>query len=177
MTMYGYRADIAANYLRSWSKHTHQCYLAFRENAPMLQQSLYRRFEEYHSTADKLREAINVAKANFENSTWKGFINVSLNEETKKAYEAWDIQDSDVWDGLASYGEKGYKFSLTHNKENSSWVATYTGTEGAGKNAGYAVSGYAGDPYNAARVLLFKVSAILPDAWKEYKPLPSDMIG
>jgi len=148
------------------------------KNTPLtLQASVNRSFDEYHNRANKLRGELGVAKKTFENSTWKGFVNVSLTAEQKEAYNVWDIQDSDVWDGLATYGEKGYKFSLTYNATNANWVAAYTGTEDAGKNAGYAVTGFASDPYNAARVLLFKVSAILPDVWKDYKPLPQDAIG
>lgn len=113
----------------------------------------------------------------FGKTEFKGFINVNLTQPEKNAYAEWDIQDSDVWDGLATYGEKGYRFSLNWNKGNSHWIASYTGGEDAGKNQGYAVSGFAPDPYNAARVLLFKVSCVLPDVWKEYKPSPTDSIG
>lgn len=176
-SMYGIQVDLAANYVRNWSKHTQDCYLAFRDNTSRLEQSIARRFADYHDAVNRLRGELGVAKKDFTNSTWKGFVNVSLTAEQKEAFGSWDIQDADVWDGLATYGEKGFKFSLTFNAGNQSWVATYTGQEGSGKNEGYAVTGFATDPYNAARVLLFKVSAILPDVWKEYKPLPADTIG
>jgi len=150
---------------------------AFSYNRGLVQASVNRSFEYYHRLCNDLRGELGVAKKAFENSTWKGFINVNLTAEQKEAYATWDIADADVWDGLATYGEQGYKFSLTYNKSNSSWVAAYTGQDGSGKNEGYAVTGFAKDPYNAARVLLFKVSSLLPDVWKDYKPLPSDEIG
>lgn len=177
MTMYGYRADIAANFLRMWGKHVHDNVQFWRNQPYTLEASVARSFSQYRETADKLREEIGVAKKAFENSDWKGFVNVNLSPEAKEAYAAWDIEDSDVWDGLASYGEKGYKFTLTWNKQNSNWVATYVGTADAGKNAGWAVTGFAKDPYNAARVLLFKVSSVLPEVWKDYKGTELDEIG
>lgn len=175
--MYGYRAKIASNYLRNWSKHVHNNVRHWEREPERCVQSVTRSFEDYHKTANLLREEIGVAKKDFSNSTFKGFINVPLSPEQKEAFGDWDIQDADVWDGLATYGEKGYKFSLSHNKSNESWIATFTAGEDTGKNSGYCVSGFASDPYNAARVLLFKVSAILPDVWKDFKPLPSDTIG
>ena len=113
----------------------------------------------------------------FTDSSWKGFITCNLTNDMKEAFSAWDIQDADVWDGLATYGEKGYKFTLNHNKANENWVATFVGGEDSGKNAGWAVTAFARDPYNAARALLFKVSSVLPDTWKDYKATAADEIG
>jgi hypothetical protein len=175
--LYGKSAVELDNWLRGFGFTVSSNVRYWKNTRPTLAASICRSFAEYHYRADKLREELGVAKKIFENSSWKGFVNVSLTAEQKEAYASWDLEDADVWLGLATYGEKGYKFSLTWSDNNSNWVATYTGTESAAKNAGYAVSGFAGSPYDAARVLLFKVSAILPDTWKEFKPLPHDSIG
>lgn len=175
--MYGGYAAYLHGELKLWGRRV-QSNVEYWGNSPhMLEASVRRSFDMRHEMCNKLRGEIGVAKKTFENTTWKGFVNVSLTAEQKEAYAAWDINDADVWDGLATYGETGYKFSLTYNRTNASWVATYTGQDGSGKNEGYAVTGFAKDPYNAARVLLFKVSAILPDVWKDHTPLPSDEIG
>jgi len=175
--MYGYRATIAANYIRNWAKHTADCVVAFAADPIRVEQSIARRFADYHDGCNYLRGEIGVAKKDFTNGTWKGFVNVPLSAEQKEQYASWDIEDNDVWDGLAAYGEKGYKFSLTYNAGNANWMATYTAQADSGKNEGYAVTGFANDPYSAARVLLFKVSCVLPDVWKDFKPLPQDSIG
>jgi hypothetical protein len=177
VSLYGYRATIAANYLTVWGKHTHDRVLAFSGDPARVEQSVARCFQDRHMAVSQLKGELGVAKKDFSSSTWKGFVNVSLTAEQKESFGAWDIQDADVWDGLATYGERGYKFSLTYNRTNASWVGTFTGQEGTGKNEGWAVTGFAKDPYNAARVLLFKVSAVLTDVWGDYKPLPSDEIG
>jgi hypothetical protein len=175
--LYGENARTAELALRQWKHHVVACVEAFSKNPTQVEQSIARHFSNYHYFANNLRKALNVAKKDFTSNTWKGFISCSLTQEQKEAFGAWDIQDADVWSGLASYGESGYKFSLTYNRGNESWVATYTGQEESGKNAGWAVTGFAHDPYNAARVLLFKVSVVLPDVWKEYKPTALDEIG
>ena len=177
MTMYGFHADMALANLRFFGRAVSSNIAYWSGKTFMVEASVARSFADYHVQANILRECVGVAKKTFENSDWKGFVNCNLSPEAKEAYAAWDIADSDVWDGLASYGEKGYKFTLTWNKQNSNWVATYVGTTEAGKNAGWAVTGFAKDPYNAARVLLFKVSSVLPEVWKDYKGTELDEIG
>lgn len=177
MGLYGTEADKARRWLKAFGGNVHSNVEYWERYPHALAASVNRSFNDYHHIANELRERVGVAKKAFENSTWKGFIQCTLSAEQKEAYAAWDIQDADVWDGLASYGEKGYKFTLTYNKQNSNWTATYVGSDDAGKNAGWAVTAFAADPYNAARVLLFKVSAVLPDDWTKYKPQAIDAIG
>lgn len=175
--LFGVDALLIDGAIRQHAVHVHSCVKYFSRDPKTVEQSVARHWDTFHRLMNDLRKALNVAKKTFDNGTWKGFINLSLSAEQKEQYASWDIEDSDVWLGLATYGEKGYKFSLTYNVANSNWVATYTGQEQAGKNSGYAVTGFASDPYNAARVLLFKVSCILPDVWKDFAPLPLDTIG
>lgn len=118
-----------------------------------------------------------MANKKFENSSFKGFVNVSLSQQDKEAYVSWDVQDTDVWDGIAQYAEGGYKFSVSRNKQNDHFTASVTGTEDAGKNAGYSVTAFAPTPYEAVRVVLFKVSVVLPPVWADYKPSGADAIG
>jgi len=177
MTMFGRAADDALALQRGWSRHLMSCLEAFASNPAMLERSVQRHFDNYRSYSNIIREACSVAKKGFNNDTWKGFIQCSLTAAQKEQYASWDIEDADVWDGLAVWGEAGYRFSLTWNKGNSNWVATYTGQEGSGKNEGWAVTAFGKTPYAAARVLLFKVQNVLPDIWSNYKPSEQDEIG
>ncbi len=149
----------------------------FYRGVKMLEQGVERSFEAYHTKANKLREALGMAKKDFKQTDWRGFIDVRMSDDLIDQYEAWDIHDSDVWDGLATYGERGYKFSLSYNAQSDNWVASYTGTTVVGANAGFTLSAFAGAPYEAARVLLFKVSCVLPDDWAEYRPPTLKRIG
>ena len=113
-------------------------------------------------------------EADFE---WKGFINVTLTSEQKEAFAAWDIQDADVWEGLATYAQTGYKVQLSFNRQNDKFNCTFTGQPACGDNSGYAVSAFANSPYQAVRVGLFKVSSVLPEVWSEYDTSEADEIG
>lgn len=126
-----------------------------------------RRFERYHDMANHLREVLKVAKKTQKYGDWKGFATVAMTDAAKAQFEAWDCHDGDVFDSLASYGEGGYKLSVSYNKQTGSWVASYTGTQDAGKNSGYTISGFAPTVYEALRVLLFKVSVLAPENWED----------
>lgn len=127
--------------------------------------------------AGKLKKQVAASAQNLPEFSWKGFVDVKLTEEHKAAYGAWDIQDSDVWDGIATYCEAGVKIALTYNSKNSSFTCSGTGQPASGANNGYCVNAYAKSPYEAARVWLFKVSAVLPDIWNTYTAPDTDSIG
>jgi len=163
--------------LKQWSDNAFGRYETFVHNKALVAQSLERSFQQYHELANELREELDVAKKEFNATNWKGFINVTLTEEHKEALAQWDVVDGGVFEGLAVYGETGLKLSVIYNKQSDTWNASYTGMDGIGKNAGYTVSAFAPTPYDAMRVLLFKVAVILPDVWTEWKNVGSALIG
>jgi hypothetical protein len=160
-----------------WSINSFSKLEAFKKDKLLVQQSIEHSFARYHEYANNLREALGMAKKDFQSNTWKAFVNVTLTPEHKEALDAWDVADGGVFEGLAVYGERGYKLSVTYSKQSDSWNASYTGMEGCGKNAGYTVSAFAPSPYEAMRVLLFKVATILPDEWTDYKNTGGALIG
>lgn len=163
--------------LNQWGERAYKKAQSCSHDREMTRQSIERSFEQYHTLANKLRELINVPKRELTNTGWKGFVNVTLTNDHKEALGLWDCVDGGVFEGLAVYGEAGYKLSVTYNKQTTGWTASYTGQDGCGANEGYTVSAFAPTPYDAMRVLLFKVSVILPDKWKDYKNVGQDDIG
>jgi len=149
----------------------------FSYSRELVIQSFNRYTEEIYNMAAKLKKTIASGKVKQQEFEWKGFVNVSLNSDQKEQYKAWDLQDDDVWDGIAQYCAAGYKINLSFNKQNDKFNCTGTGQPAAGANNGYAVSAFANTPYEAARVWLFKVSSVLPDIWSEYKSEDEDDIG
>jgi hypothetical protein len=160
-----------------WGKNAYGKMQYFAKDKARAQQSVERSFEQYYALANQLRGVYGMAKKEFKSSDWKGFVDVKLTDEHRLQLDVWDIHDGDIFDGLATYGEGGYKFSLTYQKQQDSWVATYTGQDTAGKNAGYSVTAYAPTPYDAMRTLLFKVTVILPENWHDYTPDTKSLIG
>jgi hypothetical protein len=147
-------------------------------NSPQLHMaSINRDLEEYYDMAKQARKAIASNTKSLPEFSWKGFIDVKLTEDQKQSYAAWDLADADVWDGVATYCEAGIKIALTYNSKNASFTCSGTGQPASGSNNGWCVNAYAKTPYEAARVWLFKVSAILPDDWSTYEAPSSDDIG
>lgn len=142
-----------------------------------VEQSFNRYTQEYYDMATKLKKTLASKPKGDAEFLWRGFINVNLTSEQKEAYKTWDVQDNDVWDGLATYISAGYKVSLSFNKQNDKYNCTGTGQTACGSNSGWAVSSFANTPYEAVRVWLFKVSAVLPDVWDDYEVGDADDIG
>lgn len=140
-------------------------------------QSFNRGMEEIMAASKNLKKKLNVSNGKEKDFEWKGFVNVNLTQEQKEAFAAWDIQDADVWDGLATYAQTGYKVQLSFNRQNDKFNCTFTGQSSCGDNSGYAVSAFANSPYQACRVGLFKVSSVLPEVWSEYDSGEADEIG
>lgn len=97
--------------------------------------------------------------------TWKGFKDVKLSDTQKQAYEAWDAQDEELYELVATTVQAGYKFSCVYNTSNDTFIATLTGGQGSGAADGYSMSAFAPDWYNALRVLMFKHVEILAGDW------------
>jgi hypothetical protein len=149
----------------------------FSRRADTAIQSFNRGMEDVMAASKNLKSKLGKGKSTEKEFEWKGFINVSLSADQKEQYSAWDIQDQDVWDGLASYAQSGYKINLSFNRQNDKFNVTFTGQPECGENSGYAVSAFAKTPYSAARVALFKVSSVLPEVWTEYDSGDADDIG
>lgn len=149
----------------------------FSNNRDRAVQSFNRSLEDIYTMAAKLKKAVASGKVERKEFVWNGFINVSLTADQKEAYRAWDIEDTDVWDGIAQYAVAGVKIQMSYNKQNDKFNCTGTGQPESGANSGYAISAFGNSPYNAARVWLYKVSAVVPDVWTEYEGAADDDIG
>lgn len=97
--------------------------------------------------------------------TWRGFKDVKLSDAQKAGFEAWDVQDNELYELLATIVQGGYKFSCVYNTSNDTFIATLTGGQGSGAADGYSMSAFAPDWYNALRVLVFKHVEILGGDW------------
>lgn len=158
---------------KSWS----WLFSGWGKNEQLRMASMNRSIKEYYEMAAKAKSKLAAGKKDLPEFSWKGFVDVKLTDSDKASYAAWDVADSDVWDGIATYCEAGVKIALTYNQQNSSFTCSGTGQPAAGANNGYCVNAYAKSPYEAARVWLFKVSTILPDVWSEYDAGDGDAIG
>lgn len=97
---------------------------------------------------------------------FKGYVNYVLSEGDKTAYSGWDVDDHDLWLLIAGHQQCGYKLSVSFNPKNDTFNATYICNDLASPNAGYCLSAFAPDWYNAVKVLAFKHDIVLDGVWK-----------
>jgi hypothetical protein len=126
---------------------------------------------------DRLKEIAGMPKPERKQAEWQGFVDVKLTGDEKAAYGEWGMDDEDLWIIVVDAVISGHKLSVTHNKQNDQFVASFTGQEGSGKNAGFTLSAYAKDWYNSIRVLAFKHSAVLEGDWSKAAERAGDDIG
>lgn len=130
-----------------------------------------------HWYSEAMREKFGMAKRERDNATWKGFVDVKLTSEEKDSYVSWDIHDDDLWLLLVDAISAGHKLSITFNRQNDQFVASFTGQTDTGKNEGYTLSAYAKTWYDSVRVLTFKHSVLLEGEWSRAAERVTDNIG
>jgi len=155
--------------MRRLAGHQSKISGTWRGGALMECQSGMMFFNQYAVLANMLREAMGVAKKTRDFGDWKGFVDCALDDAAKAQFASWDLHDGDVWLAMGSYCENGGKLSISHNRSNGTFVAAITGTADNKHNAGWTVSAFAPTVYDAVRLLLYKVSVILPDKWHEFE--------
>ncbi len=115
------------------------------------------------------RKVYAVSKAKTEvksfNGNFKGFVNYVLSEADKAEYKKWDVDDHDLWLAMSSDLMSGYKLSVSYNKQNDTFTATYMCNDTDSPNVGYCLSAFAPDWYNAVRSLVFKHNIVLDCVW------------
>lgn len=100
---------------------------------------------------------------------WGGFVNIRLSDEEKEVAQAW-IRESEreavqlLTDDLAD----GYKFSLSYDGDNQSFIATYTGAGWDGCNVRCAMSARAGTWFEALALLVWKHHIHAGRDWGQY---------
>lgn len=125
----------------------------------------------------ELREEMGMANKKVTENGWIGFVDVTLTSDEKELFGAWDIHDEDLWLLLVDAMVGGHKVSLSYNKQNETFGASFTGVSPDGENKGYTLSAFAADWYTAVRVLMFKHSVILHGVWENARQREGERIG
>lgn len=121
----------------------------------------YGLFIERTYTMAKAKVTPKLGKVDF-----KGFVNYVLSKEDKVTYTDWEVDDHDLFLLIAGDNQTGYKLGMSFNAQNDTFVATYMCNDSTSPNAGYMLSAFAPDWYNALKTLCFKHNVILGCVWK-----------
>lgn len=109
---------------------------------------------------------------------WKGFINRKLNDAEKELFLSWDVHDDDVWLLFTGLLTEGYKISSSYNGQNSTYNVLLTCNQPSNPNAGFGLSAYSPNWYQAVRLALFKHEVIFHGKWDlNQAHVPSDNWG
>jgi hypothetical protein len=126
---------------------------------------------------EELRERLGVAKRDERQSNWRGFVDVKMTDEEKQLFAQWDVHDNDLFLLMSEAVAAGHKLSISFNKQNDTFVCSFTGNDGTGKHEGYTLTAYAGDWYIAVRALVFKHAVLLNSDWTVAADRPSERLG
>lgn len=126
---------------------------------------------------EELRERLGVAKRDERQTTWRGFVDVKMTDEEKQLFTQWDVHDNDLFLLMSEAVSAGHKLSISFNKQNDTFVCSFTGNEGTGKHEGFTLTAFAGDWYIAVRALVFKHAVLLNSDWTAAADRPSELIG
>lgn len=155
--------------------------ISYRRNRKMTPSALVGEvvylFDWMHICTRHLRERTGMPTKKNDRGEWHGFVECKLTDAEKELFGQWDIHDGDLFVLLSAATCTGLKLSLTFNKQNEHFVASFTGGAESGKNEGWTLSAFAPDWYNAVRALLFKHEVLLADGWDAAKDRPSEGIG
>lgn len=124
-----------------------------------------------------LREKLGMPKKDDRQIQWRGFIECKFTDSEKDLFTQWDVHDNDLFLLLSEAVSAGHKLSISFNKQNETYVASFTGNEGTDKHEGYTLSAYAGDWYIAVRALLFKHCVLLGSEWSSATERPTERLG
>lgn len=99
-------------------------------------------------------------------NSWKGFIDCELTTEDKYLLKTTDAtHDYPPLPTITKLVEDGYKFSLSFDKKNDTYIASLTDQDFASPTEGYTLTGRGGEPIKAITALLFKHFIKLEDGW------------
>lgn len=127
---------------------------------------------------EKIMVAAKAKKANAnDKKEFKGFVNYLLSVDDKNAFKEWEVDAADLLLLVAGDVSEGYKMGVSYNPQNSTFVATYMCNSDDSPNAGYMLSAFAPDWFNAVKSLVFKHQHVLGCIWPVGKAAERDSWG
>lgn len=110
-------------------------------------------------------------RKSLETDAWVGYINISLNEEHKRRYQAWASDDPTLaWQLLDDVLGSGLKVSLSYDAETDSYCATLTGRLSLGDTGKYAMTTWASSFDEVLSLMVWKFVVLCDSDVGDYRP-------
>lgn len=101
---------------------------------------------------------------------WGGFINIRLSDEEKETAQLWIREhEREAFAMFADNLGEGFKFSLSYDAENQSYIASYTGAGWVGSELRCSMSARAGTWFEALALLVWKHNIHASGNWGQYR--------
>jgi len=113
------------------------------------------------------------AKLSEKDADFLGFLNVNLSDEEKAQFASW-VSSAPVGELLTDLLDDGNVVSLKQDKKGKGYAAAITQRWAGSPNAGYCINMRADEPVKALTRMLFVVSVVLGEDWKESNALRGD---
>lgn len=107
----------------------------------------------------------------FQNIPWQGFINVNLNEATKKKAAEYFARQNFVEDGVAGLLDAGYRLTLKYEINSGAFSAFVTPVDPKHKDAGWGLSERAGSWTRAVERIIYIHFVVLDGEWDNAKQM------
>lgn len=125
--------------------------------------------DDMYQRLEALRTAMapkkNTPKSGSRMGDWKGFSNVPLTADAKRAFDLWADEEADLNKLLAEMQQAGYRFTGTYNSKNQAYTCSVTSTAEGRPDFGYTMSSIAPDPITAQYVACFKHFVMCEEVW------------
>lgn len=100
---------------------------------------------------------------------WGGFVNIRLNDDELDEAKLWIREhETEIVSRLTDDLAEGFKFSLSYDHDNQSFIATYTGRGWMRSNERCAMSARAGTWFEAIGLLVWKHHEHAQGDWGQY---------
>lgn len=101
---------------------------------------------------------------------WGGYVNIRLSDDEKEAARLWIRENQvEVMQHLSDDLWDGFKFSLTADQPNQSFIATYTGSGWSGSKLRCALSARGATWFEALALLIWKHHVYAEKDWGQFR--------
>lgn len=99
---------------------------------------------------------------------WKGYVNPTLTAAEKRAYAGWKADNPSIDVKVAALTRQGYKISFDYVERERAYRASFYCQNASSSNAGYCLSLFAGDVWEALMRLVYLHEAVLGGDWNAH---------
>lgn len=105
------------------------------------------------------------------NASFRGYINVQLDDAQKKSFAQWS-ESASIWDLFGAVVDDGVNIAVKKDAKSEGFIASATQRRESSPNAGLCVTARAGEPVKAWLRLLYVLQLLShAERWEDVQPM------